>query len=703
MAHAVTVESPAMPRLLGKPALVFYSLSGEERLSELYDYDIVLKTPPDPAIAWQSASNLDLKSLVGKEMTVRIPLDGMGDGSSKDVREISGIVTQARYLERDANQALYAFKLAPWLSLATLTSDYRIFQNQDVPAILRDVLADYDYPVDVRLTETYPALEYQVQYGETDFDFMQRLMQEWGIYWFFEHAEGVHRLVLVDQVNTHKRFPVAAYHDLYYYPPDAKVDREYVSDFKVSEGLQPGQWVTSDYDFKKSRASLRTVDKKPRSTSHNTMELYQWPGDYDDPATGEKLARVRMEAAGAPGSRSDGFGNLRAVVCGCTFALHQFPYEKANRDYLVLGASLTLRDNGQTSGQQTYACGVHFDVQPASKVYRPEQNMRKPYTHGPQTAIVVGPAGEEVWTDEYGRVKVAFHWDRYARQDEHDSCWIRVSQAWAGAGFGGMYIPRVGQEVIVDFMNGDPDRPVIIGNLYNNVTQPPWKLPENATKSGMVSHTVKGEPERQNAMRFDDEPGQEEFRMQAERDMNTLVKRNLQQNVRSDKTQFIGGNNLNNVVGNSSMIVGGASATNVGAFHSLNVAGASAVSVGTGRSVNVGGTSAHNVGGAYTMSVGMGYNLQVGAMVNIICGSAILSMSADGAIALAGRAVTISATDSLTLVGNTVNINPENPPPPPPRVPLPAALAMPPGLDGSMAGGGIVSGNVLTSGVFPFT
>lgn len=695
MSRTFRVTSPAMPVLLGMPALELHALTGEERLSELFRYNLLLKTPANPAIAWQSAANLNLKDLVGKEMTVHLSLDAQGE------RYISGMVTQARFLERDAMQAVYEVQLAPWLHLGTLTSDYRIFQEKDVVTILREVLSDYDYPVDFRLAGSYPSLEYQVQYGETDFHFMQRLMEEWGIYWFFEHTGDTHRLVLVDHASAHRPFPSPAYQVLHYYPPGHRVDHEYIADFRVSEGLRPGQWVTDDYDFRKSRASLRAMDRKPRKTSHNAQELYQWPGDYDDPKTGEQLSRIRMEAEGAPGSRSVGSGNVRAIVCGTTFTLQDFPYDKANREYLVIGTELSLKEAGQTSGQGAYDCHVQFEVQPASKIYRAPQRTPKPYTHGPQTAIVVGPKGEEIWTDEYGRVKVAFHWDRYARQDENDSCWIRVSQAWAGTGFGGMYIPRIGQEVIVDFMGGDPDRPVVIGNLYNNVTSPPWSLPENATQSGVISRSLRGKRSNFNGVRFEDQQGEEEFRVQAERDMNTLVKGNSRRQVRQSATRQVGGNDVSNVLGHSSRTVGLGSSTTIGAFHALNVAGASSTTVGMARGVNVLGAENHIVGLGYTMGVGGDYGLQAIKGITFTCGLSSLTLGPDGTITMAGTAITISASGGLKLQGSPVDINPGDPPPAPPVV-LPLPIVGPTTVEAGVWTEDVVDLDIFSSGIFPF-
>ncbi|MFG6449837.1 type VI secretion system Vgr family protein, partial [Roseateles sp. BYS180W] len=225
-------------------------------------------------------------------------------------------------------------------------------------------------------------------------------------------------------------------------------------------------------------------------TGHADGELYRWPGDYTEPAEGKELARVRMEREGNPGSRASGSGNLRGMVPGCTFTLREHPNGPTNTDYLILGTHLSVSEVGQASGQGSYHCHCQFEVQAASQLYRSSQRHAKPHTHGPQTAIVTGPAGREIYTDQYGRVKVSFHWNRYCSKDENASCWIRVASPWAGNQLGGTLVPRIGQEVIVDFENGDPDRPLITGRVHNALNMPSWELPEQHALTGLRSREL---------------------------------------------------------------------------------------------------------------------------------------------------------------------------------------------------------------------
>lgn len=625
-----------MPYLLGEPALVLSKLEGEEAFSTLYSYTITAKTPANPLIPWQAASNVDLKSLIGKEMTIEMELDGNGLGDVRSVgkgtREITGLVERARYIGRDANQAIFEITIKPWFYLANLTSDFKIYQNKNVVDIIEEVFSDYNFPFEKRLATTYPILDFQVQYGETDFNFLQRLMEEWGIYWFFEHQDHKQKLILVDHVGAHKRSFSTAYHAIEYLSDEPKAGEEYITQFQTQETLTSGTWVTNDYDFTKSRADILAMDSKPRKTSFNDLEIYHWPGDYDQPDIGEHLSRVRIEERGALGSRAVGSGQLRGIVCGANFELKGFPVDKANREYMIISSRLTVAEVDQLSGgEDAFSCESSFTVQPTTKIYRHPQVTPKPKTNGPQNAIIVGPPGEEIWTDEYGRVKVRFVWDRYGTNSESDSCWLRVSQAWAGNSFGGIYIPRIGQEVIVDCINGDPDRPMVMGSLYNNVTRPPWDLPANATQSGMVSRTVGGGLTNYNGVRFEDKSGLEQYWEQAERDMSRLTKNNETQiigadsvlNVGANRSEVVGANYNQDVLGTSMLAIGAASMLQVGLARSVVVGGAHSLNVVLANATNVGGANMTNVGGFNGLAVGGAHQTAVGGSATLAAGGPI--------------------------------------------------------------------------------
>lgn len=558
MSRTITVHSPAMPSLLGGPAFEFKALSGMESLGNLFRYTIELQTPDSPQLTEVVTANLPIKDLVGKELGVSIALDGRGfmAGIGAGTREINGLVTQARFVRAENRRAIYEVVIEPWLVLATRTSDHKIFQNQTVMEIVRDVLADYPYPVDVRVSQTYPVRVFQVQYGETDFAFLSRLMQEWGIYYFFEHKGEKHTLVLVDDAGAHHPFESAAYQTVNYYGPGVKIDEEYCHHFEASQNLRPGQWVSDDFDFTKPKARLQNTVKMPRNTGHNKEELYRWPGDYFDAQEGRELVRTRMEETGASGHRAQGSGNLRAMVPGCTFTLAKHPQNKSNRDWLIIGVSLSLHEASHAAGQEGYLCHTTFDVQPAADTYRSPQTSPKPLTTGPQTAIVTGPPGQDIYTNEYGQIKVSFHWNRYCSKDQNSSCWIRVSHPWAGSNFGMIATPRIGQEVIVDFENGDPDRPIVTGRVYNALNMPPWDLPANMTQTGIKTRSTlegapgageKNGPGDTNVLRFEDKKGQEQLWLHAQKDQLTEVENDEDKWVGRDRRKTIDRDEFNTI------------------------------------------------------------------------------------------------------------------------------------------------------------
>ncbi|SEJ57528.1 MULTISPECIES: type VI secretion system Vgr family protein [unclassified Variovorax] len=538
--RVLSVSCAAMPVLGGQPALEPVRIEGEEQLGRLYRYTVTLATPEQAGYNERQAANVNIKQLVGETLTVHVLLDGRL-GADGDRRHIGGLVTRVRFLRLENRRALYEAVIEPWLTLATRTSDYRIFQNKSVTDIVAEVLADYDFAHEIRTTRGYPAREFQVQYGESDYDFVSRLLHEWGLYYHFEHAESSHKLVIVDDMASHQPFANAAYQKVPFHGADDTVREEHCDRFNACETLQSGRWVTDDFDFKRPKARLQQVSAMPRKTSQSGLERYGWPGDYVVESEGEQLARTRMEESGSEGERANGSGNLRAVVPGCLLALERHPQNESNRQYLVTGARLWLQDIGDASEQQPFECRVDFEVIPTAKTYRaPAPDVPRPRTTGPQTAIVTGPAGREIWTDEYGRVKLSFHWNRYCSKDESSSCWVRVSSPWAGTNFGGIQIPRIGQEVIVDFEHGDPDRPIVTGRVYNADNMPPWDLPANATQSGLLTRSSEGATDANaNALRFEDKKGAEQLWLHAERNQDIEVENDETHWVGHDRTKTV--------------------------------------------------------------------------------------------------------------------------------------------------------------------
>ncbi|HBI7614803.1 TPA: type VI secretion system tip protein VgrG [Escherichia coli] len=602
--HNVTLSGSAVPDGM----LLFASLGGTETVGELFTYSIKLKTPDILNLGYVSpAANLQLKPMVGKDLCVHIELDGGGK------RYISGLVTAARVVGHQGRSVVYELRLEPWLKILTHTSDYKAFQNKSVVDILDEVLDEYPWPVEKRLVENYPTRAWQVQYGETDFDFIQRLMQEWGIYWWFEHNENSHTLVLADAINVHKACSDSPL--VCYYQKGLKLDKEFIHTITANESLRSGQWVLNDFDFMKPRSLLKSTVANPRETGLAEYEHYEWPGDYFTKSEGEMLTRVRMEEQRSPGSRVQGSGNIRTLMTGFTFTLENYPTAEVNREYLLVQTTLFIQDNAQHSGQeQHFSYSTSFELHPTSEVYRPQRTLSKPHTKGPQSAIVTGPAGQEIWTDKYGRVKVQFGWDRYGKNDENSSCWVRVSYPWAGKGFGGIQIPRIGQEVLVDFKNGDPDLPIIVGRTYNQDTMPPWGLPGAATQSGFYSHTIGGGPTNANALRFEDKPGGEEVWLHAEKDQRIEVNNN--------ESHWVGNNRLKVIDKTETAIIG------------------------EERSLTVQMDDTSLAGQNKTIQAVQNLRLAAGDSIILSCGNTILQMTSDGIFNITCKNFNITATEN---------------------------------------------------------
>ncbi|MGT5476858.1 type VI secretion system Vgr family protein [Escherichia coli] len=602
--HNVTLSGSAVPDGM----LLFASLGGTETVGELFTYSIKLKTPDILNLGYVSpAANLQLKPMVGKDLCVNIELDGGGK------RYISGLVTAARVAGHQGRSVVYELRLEPWLKILTHTSDYKAFQNKNVVEILDEVLDEYPWPVEKRLVENYPTRAWQVQYGETDFDFVQRLMQEWGIYWWFEHSENSHTLVLADAINVHKACADSPL--VCYYQKGLKLDKEFIHTITANESLRSGQWVLNDFDFMKPRSLLKSTVANPRETGLAEYEHYEWPGDYFTKSEGEMLTRIRMEEQRSPGSRVQGSGNIRTLMTGFTFTLENYPTAEVNREYLLVQTTLFIQDNAQHSGQeQHFSYSTSFELHPTSEVYRPQRTLSKPHTKSPQSAIVTGPAGQEIWTDKYGRVKVQFGWDRYGKNDENSSCWVRVSYPWAGKGFGGIQIPRIGQEVLVDFKNGDPDLPIIVGRTYNQDTMPPWGLPGAATQSGFYSHTIGGGPTNANALRFEDKTGGEEIWLHAEKDQRIEVNNN--------ESHWVGNNRLKVIDKTETAIIG------------------------EERSLTVQMDDTSLAGQNKTIQAVQNLRLAAGDSIILSCGNTILQMTSDGIFNITCKNFNITATEN---------------------------------------------------------
>ena len=530
---------------LGTPYFLLSELHGTEQLNQLFEYTVRLTTQDeygqgilDHYIGLASAqaggapgSNLDLASLIGTPVHIEIDLDGKVAGNDqaqtalanaaqgiigRSTRHIDGIVTQAQYAGVNGRHAQYQLTLKPWVYLLTQTRNSRIYQQQSLPDVIRSVLEAYPYPVEWRLANTHPVRDYVVQYAESDYAFIARLLSEAGINYHFQHHNDKHTLILSDHLGAYSPSDSAAYHTLSVYPPQLKLQEEYIHSLTHYQRITPAHTELADYQFKTPQADTRVK----QSTDHNPLQIYEWQqGNYADPELGQSKADIRLDTLRQHSHRATATGNLRGIEAGRTFHLLNHPSEDTHHDWLILGHQLDITENpAESRAEQRFHVHTEFTLQPATQAIRPEP-LAKPQARL-QTATVVGPAEQELWTDAYGRIKVKFHWHRNDPANETSTCWIRASTPWMGHQYGAIQLPRIGQEVIIDFIGNDPDMPLIIGRVTNPDHMSPWELPQQQSLSGLRSKELYGQ--RNNHLILDDSSGQIQAQLQSDHQTSRL-------------------------------------------------------------------------------------------------------------------------------------------------------------------------------------
>jgi type VI secretion system secreted protein VgrG len=484
------------------------------------------------------SGDLALDQVLGRGMSIEFQTD------TDQPRYFHGLVAEFSQIGILGRYARYSARVVPWIWLLTRTSDCRIFQQKSIPDIVKWVFREHGTSdFEDSLSGTYAQRDYVVQYMETDFNFVSRLMEEEGIYYYFKHTQDKDTLVLCDSPGAHSA--TSGYESIMYFPPtdSAPRDADYINSWHLSHSMQSGKLSHTDFDFTKPRTSLLAQSVSPGDYPKSDEELFEYPGGHLTVSDGNRYAQRRLEAIQHHFERLTGAGNVRGLAVGALFTLDGHPREDQNREYLVISAVHTLAVYDYESGVAHDAppYSVRFEAIPSQQPYRSPLTTRRARMAGPQTAIVVGPPTEEIYPDQYGRVKVQFHWDRYGTRDENSSCWIRVSQAWAGKNWGAMHIPRIGQEVIVSFLEGDPDRPIITGRVYNAAEMPPYDLPANKTQSGIKSRSsLGGTPANFNEICFEDKMGSEMLTIHAEKDFTLSVENDETHTVGVDRSKSIG-------------------------------------------------------------------------------------------------------------------------------------------------------------------
>jgi type VI secretion system secreted protein VgrG len=621
--------------------LLPYRFRGEEAVSELFRFEIELVS---------ENLDVDFDSVLGKKALLTLQ-------GEEGTRYISGIVSRFFLLGGSYRLTHYRAEVVPRVWLLGLRQDSRIFQEMSVPDIIRKVLNDAGVPADeyrLSLQRAHKNREYCVQYCETDLAFISRLMEEEGIFYFFEHSDNTHVLIMSDSLSIH--IPVEGRATLGYREPSGEMPaEEHVYAYRYGHAVCPGKAVLRDFDFKKPKLDLTQEKQAEKDTQ---LEVYAYPGEYYDPGEGKSLVEVRLQELQAPRKIGTGSSTSFRLVPGFKFTLEKHPRGDFNREHLltrILHEGTQPQSMGELAPQnEHYRYDSRFSCIPSDVQFRPPRITPRPVIHGSQTAIVTGPQGEEICVDEHGRIKVQFHWDRQGKRDDKSSCWIRVSQTWASTGWGSVFIPRIGQEVIVDFLEGNPDNPIVTGCVYNGINPPPYQLPAGKTKSTVKSDSSLGGG-GSNELRFEDAKGGEEIYLHGQKDWNIVIENDKSQSVGHDESLHVGHDRTKHVGHNQAETVDNNKNIQVGVNHTEKIGSNKSLTVGADHTENIGSNMTINIGSNLTETVALNYSETVGIAMDLTVGAA-LSQTVGAAMVEsvgASKSVSVGVNASESVGGNS--------------------------------------------------
>ncbi|MCP5208598.1 MAG: type VI secretion system tip protein VgrG [Hahellaceae bacterium] len=626
---------------LGADVLLPQGIEGEEAISRPFHYSIEVISEQDV---------IDEKKIIGKPVTCSINLGAEGK------RYFNGIVTRLAIGQLvEKKYRTFSLEVVPWFALMRYRSDCRIFQEMSVVDIIQSVFSELGFnDFQLKLQKSYQPREYCVQYRETDFDYVSRLMEEEGIFYYFKHEDGKHTMILCDYAKGYDKVPI----DALDVSDGTHVDFN-INSWQRSYRFCSGKVSHTDYSFEAPSTSLMTEQSTILSIPNTSkFDVYDYPGEYVEKGLGDGYARNRMEAIEAGHEFVEAGSNYALNTAGFVFKTGRNSYlADAKKGFVVTRIRHSATEgNYRAGGAGNYSYSNSFSCVPETVVMRPQHITPKPFIRGTQTAVVVGPAGEEIYTDKYGRIKVQFFWDRLGSKDENSSCWIRVAQIWSGKKWGAQYIPRIGQEVLISFLEGDPDRPLIIGSVYNSDQMPPYELPANRAHSGIKSRSTKGAgAENFNELRFEDEKGKELLYLHAEKDEQEVVENDQDVSIGNDQkidvgnnqTIAVGKNTQENIGSNFTQVVGKNTSLSTGANHSEDIAEKMTLSVGGDRSTSIGKKHSITVADDKSETLGKNFKLDIAKDLNeTVGGSHIEKIAKD--FAMMAKAITLSA-DSFTI------------------------------------------------------
>lgn len=664
MAYTQENRPIAIKTPLGDDVLLLQGFTGTEAMSRMFQFHLDLLS---------ENRSIAFADIVGKRVTVRISL------ASGDERYFNGFVSRFAQSGSDVRFAYYQMEVVPWLWFLTRNADCRIFQNMTIPDIIQQVFKNRGFTdFKLSLTGDFEPREYCVQYRETDFNFVSRLMEQYGIFYYFEHEETKHTLVLGNSpsaLQSCSNQSTARYNTTF----GGWDDEDVVTGWHIEQELRTGKYSLTDYNFETPNTNLLSSDPTVFSVDGNSaFEIYDYPGIYLTKSQGDNLTKLRMQEEETPHLVITGTGVCRSFTSGYKFTLADHARKDMNEEYLITqvqhAASVSRSYAfGETGMGESYS--NHFTCIPASVPFRPPRITPKPFVQGPQTAVVVGKSGEEIWVDKYGRVVVQFYWDRQGKHNEKSSCWIRVSQPWAGKNWGAIWTPRIGQEVVVSFLEGDPDRPLITGRVYNADQVPPYTLPDNQTQSGFKSRSSKGGgASNYNEIRFEDKTGSEYFLMHAERlktetvekdsiemvghdrwltvenDQNELIKGNKNLHVNKDHMEKIDGNMHIHVVQAQKQKVDGDQNNHVMGNLNEKIEQSSSLNVGMSLNEKVGMNQAMDVGMDCYVKAGMNMVLEAGIAMTLKASGGFITIG-PGGIFISGQPMVMINSGGSAVAG----------------------------------------------------
>ena len=654
------------------------SMTGREQLGRLPEYEVELVGELD---MMGKPKPVDMHKLLGTRANVTMDVND-------DPRHFNGYITRMKRGERRGRYESYTATMRPWLWFLTRSRDSRVFQSMSVKDIVSKVLTEYSTDFEFRLVSAaaYPKLDYCVQYQESDFDFVSRLLEEAGIYYFFEHTERKHTMVLIDGMARHKSRPTRG---AIKWANAMKYGGTAIN-WQSQDEARAVKAVVGDYDYLSPGTKIEGTKAAVKPASKlGPMEVFEFPADVvqnsqkptaqTSAEAATHRATVRIEELMSLQRTSTTIVNTRDIAAGMTFEVENLPHKEDDGEYLVIGAEYRLEfaaheaiEDLRSDRRKDGFLASLTVMSNSAPNFRAERRTPRPFIHGPQTAVVVGASGNEIETDKHGRIKVQFHWDRLAKKEkklQNSSCWVRVAQPWAGKGFGYFALPRVGHEVVVSFLDGNPDRPLVTGSVYNDENPVAWKLPDNATVSGLKTRSSKdGTPDTANELRFEDAKGKEHIWFHAEKEFFRHVEGNAFDLVKGNETlkvmltrrdvvvenvyTDIGKETMTNVGTDLHLTVGGDVLHDIGGVQQLTVAKDSTVTIGANLHVDVGAEAAVNVGSTVAVATGDNFDLKVTGDA-VVESTGKLSLKATGDVMAEGMNVKVKGTMNIVLEATT--------------------------------------------------